>query len=60
MGSLWTGVVSKRCSLASALNEGGCQGEGISLNAFAYMNMTADELAALSFSKYRSEIKYHS
>ncbi len=50
-GPLWTGVVSKRCGLASALNEGGCESGGIARDATAYMGTTADELAALSFSE---------
>lgn len=50
-GPLWTGVVSKHCGLASALNEGDCNSGGSSRDATAYAGMTADELAALSLSE---------
>lgn len=49
-GPLWTAVVSKRCGLASALNEGGCGAIGASADATAYMNMAADELAGFAVS----------
>ena len=49
-GPLWTGVVSKRCGLASALNEGGCGAVGAPKDASAYMHLTADELAGLAVS----------
>nr|MDO8119342.1 DUF364 domain-containing protein [Candidatus Sigynarchaeota archaeon] len=47
--------MSKHCGLASALNEGGCEGGGISRDASPYMGMTADELAELSFSPHIPE-----
>ncbi len=50
-GPLWTGVVSKRCGLASALNEGGCGAVGAPEDASAYMHMEADELSGLAFSE---------
>ncbi|HPJ33310.1 MAG TPA: DUF364 domain-containing protein [Spirochaetota bacterium] len=52
-GPLWTGVVSRRCGLASALHEGDCStaaGKGM-LDPGAFLNMTADDMAELSFSE---------
>lgn len=51
-GMLWTGVVSRRCGLASTLNRCGCGSTGvISQDTAAYMDKDADEIAALSFSE---------
>jgi len=51
-GPLWTGVVSKRCGLASAMHEGGCvSAAGKKMqDPGAYADMTADELARFSLS----------
>ena len=52
-GPLWTGVVSTRCGLASAMYEGSCDSAAgkETRDPGPYMNMTADELARLSLSR---------
>jgi len=51
-GPLWTGVISRRCGLASAMYEGSCDSAAgkETRDPGKYIEMTADELAALSLS----------
>lgn len=49
-GSLWTGVVSRRCGLSSALNGRNCGKYGHENFADKYSDMSADKLASLSLS----------
>lgn len=51
-GPLWTGVLSRRCGLASAMPDGGCASKTVKTihDPVPYMEMTAGEVAQLSLS----------